>query len=96
MFDAIKRAFNKIKKHPHHRCTFAVTTGAFLGEILVFIKQTNDNYHFLSIPNNINRIIPREKFDFGIKNNILQLVERLPKDVWITTVKQYEKNESNH
>lgn len=96
MFDAIKKFFSTLKKHPHSRCTFAVTTGAFLGEILIFIKQTNDNYHFLSVPNNINRIIPKEKFDFGIENNILQLVERLPKDVHAVTVKQYEKNESNH
>lgn len=96
MFDAIKKFIATLKKHPHSRCTFAVTTGAFLGEIIIFIKQTNDNYHFLSVPNNINRIIPKEKFDFGIENNILQLIERLPKDVHAVTVKQYEKNESNH
>lgn len=96
MFDAVKKFFSNLKKHPQRRSTFAVTTGAFLGEILIFIKQTNDNYHFLSVPNNINRTIPKEKFDFGIKNNILQFVERLPKNVHAITIKQYEKNELNH
>ena len=96
MLDAIKRFFQKFKVHPHNRCTFAVTTGTFLGEILIFIKQTNDNYCFLSIPGNSNRIIPKEKFDFGIKHNILQFVERLPRGVHAITIKQYEKNESNH
>lgn len=96
MFDAIKKYINKFKKRPHERCTFAVTTGAYLGEILIFIKQTGDDYHFLSVPNNTNRIIPKEKFDFGIKNHILQFVERLPKDVYLITVKQYEKNEINN
>jgi hypothetical protein len=96
MFDAIKKFICKLKKHPHHRYAFAVTTGAFLGEILVFIKQTGSSYHFLSLPNNTNRIISKEKFDFGIKNNILQVVEKLPKDVYAVTIKQYEKNESNN
>lgn len=96
MFNAIKQYVSKFKKHQYNRCTYAVTTGAYLGEMLVFVKQVNDDYCFLSLPSNINRIIPKEKFDFGIKNNILQFVEHLPKQVYEVTIKQYEKNESNN
>jgi hypothetical protein len=96
MIDAIKKWFKLFKKHQLHRCIYAVTQGAYLGEMLVFIKQQEQSYHFLSIPNNVNRIIPKEKFDFGLQNGILQFVEKAPQQVYQVTIKQYEKNEFNH
>lgn len=83
-------------KHKLHRKIFAVTKGLFLGEMLVFIKEEGSNYCFLSLPTCINRKIPKEKFDFGIKNGILDFVETSPRDVYKVTVKQYQKNESNN
>ena len=91
MLNAVKNWIKSFKKHKHHRCIYAVTQGAYVGEMFVFIKQLGDLYMFLSIPNNVNRIIPKEKFDFGI-----QFVEKTPADVYIVTIKQFEKNESNN
>jgi len=96
MIDTIKKWIKSFKKHQYHRCIYAVTQGAYLGEMLVFIKQQGDSYHFLSIPNNVNRIIPKEKFDFGMQNGILQFVEKTPQQVYQVTAKQYDKNELNH
>jgi hypothetical protein len=96
MLNAVKNWIKSFKKHKHHRCIYAVNQGAYVGEMFVFIKQQGDLYMFLSIPNNVNRVIPKEKFDFGIQNGILQFVEKTPADVYIVTIKQFEKNESNN
>lgn len=82
------------KQHKCHRCVYAVTAGCYMGEMLIFIKQFGYGMHFLSVPDNKNRVIPQEKFDFGIENHILELVKKLPKNVHAISVKQYEKNES--
>jgi hypothetical protein len=87
---------DKWLKHSLHRKIFAVTKGVFLGEVLVFIKEVQGNYCFLSLPSCVNRKIPKEKFDFGIENGILDFVETSPRDVYKITVKQYQKNESNN
>lgn len=83
------------KKHKFHRHIFAVTTGKYAGEMLVFIKQTNDQLHFLSLPSMENRIILEEKFDFGLDNHIVEFVELAPTHVIKTSVKQYSKNDTS-
>lgn len=88
--------FNKLFKHKHYGKIFAVTKGTYLGEMLVFIKEERDSFCFLSLPDCINRKIPKEKFDFGLENGILDFVQTSPVDVYKITIKQYEKNESNH
>lgn len=87
---------NRWFKHEHYSKIFAVTKGAYLGEMLAFIKEEGDNFCFLSLPSCTNRKIPKEKFDFGVKNGILEFVEISPRDVYNTIIKQYEKNELNH
>lgn len=87
---------NKFFKHKHYGKIFAVTKGTYLGEMLVFIKEEKDSFCFLSLPDCTNRKIPKEKFDFGLENGILDFVQTSPADVYKVTIKQYEKNESNH
>jgi len=41
---------------------------------------------------NTGMSIPSDKFDVGIKSKIIDFVERLPKDIFTTCVKQYRKN----
>lgn len=97
MIDKIKKWFTSIFfKHKYHRNTYAVTTGAYAGEVFIFIKQEGDIMHFLSIPENINRSIPVAKFDFGIQHSILDFVERIPSKIYKTTIKQFQKNESTN
>jgi hypothetical protein len=87
---------NKLFKHKHHGKIFAVTKGTYLGEMLVFIKEEKESYCFLSLPECTNRKILKEKFDFGVENGILDFVQASPANVYKVTIKQYEKNESNH
>lgn len=80
------------KKAPKSREVYAIVTGAFVGEMLVYCKKDQDNYFFLSIPKNVNRTIPIDKFHFGVDNKIAEYVDTLPKKVYNTCFKQYEYN----
>ena len=80
------------KSHPRDRHSYAVTTGTFAGEILVFIESRNDHYNFLSIPKMVNRAIPCDKFVEGLKGHILDVVEKIPTDIHRVCEAQYKKN----
>lgn len=88
------KRFFKQPEHPAKRCAYAVTTGDYVGEIFVFIDTTDENYKFLSIPKNINRIVPKEKFEFGLEANIIEYVERLPRQVYKIITAQFYYNEN--
>ena len=83
---------NFFRKHPSKGCVYAVTAGRFLGELLVFIETNEKKFKFLSLPTMTIRDVPSDKFDVGIKSKIIDFVERLPKDIFTTCVKQYRKN----
>lgn len=74
---------------------YAVTTGAYVGEILVYVNNDDIDYKFISIPKNINRNIPKDKFDYGIENKIVDIVEKIPKDIYDLLQKQHEFNENS-
>lgn len=80
---------------PKSREVYAVGTGTYVGEMLVYCKQDKDNYFFLSIPKNINRKIPIDKFNFAIENKIAEFAHKLPQDVYKLCYKQFEYNEKN-
>jgi hypothetical protein len=91
----VKRIFSKEKHSLRTRDAYAVQTGDYVGEIFVFIESTPTHHNFISVPKNINRYIPKEKFDFARNNNIIELVERIPRDVYRVLVKQFKYNENN-
>jgi hypothetical protein len=80
------------KKHPRIRYIYAVTGGYYLGELLVYIETTDTNFCFLSLPDMIVRSIPIEKFNFGIDNKIVDIVEKIPAHVYKVCKQQYMKN----
>lgn len=87
-----KKTLNKLEGR-----MYAVTTGDYAGEILLFVKQVDKSYLFLSIPNNINREVPIDKFEFAMNYDILDYIGDLPKDIFKTVKAQFEYNEnSNH
>ena len=88
----IKRKSKVIPKPPE---VYAVGTGTYVGEMLVYCKKDIDNYYFLSITKNINRIIPIEKFDYAIEHKIAEFAHKLPKPVYKICAKQYQYNEVN-
>lgn len=81
-------------EHPLHRHIYAVLTGLYVGEMLVFINSDDDNHHFISIPKNTNRVIPFDKFDLGMDENILDHVGDLPEDLFQLLEKQFDFNET--
>jgi hypothetical protein len=80
--------------HPIKRHAYAVTTGAYVGEIMVFVDKNEDSYNFISIPKNINRSIPVGKFEIGIVQSIVEHVEEIPDDVFSILEKQFEFNQN--
>jgi len=74
------KKFNLVK--PAERGAYAVNTGLYVGEFLVFVKENSKGYCFISLPKLLKRIIPKDKFEVGIKNKIITLVEVLPKNIF--------------
>jgi hypothetical protein len=72
--------------------TYAVQTGDYVGELLIFMKSDDENYHFLA-PNKVNRAIPKEKFDFGLEHHIIEFVETIPKNIFKVLERQFENNQ---
>lgn len=80
------------KEHPKKKYIYAVTGGKYLGELLVFIESDNINNYFLSLPEMHVREIPSDKFKFGLNENIVDIVEKLPSDIYKVCIAQYNKN----
>ena len=97
ILDIVTSPFKKKDLNKLEGRMYAVTTGDYAGEILLFVKEVDKRYLFLSIPNNINREVPKDKFEFGMNNDILDYIGDLPKDIFKTVKAQFEYNEnSNH
>ena len=39
------------KKHPIESHSYAVVTGAYVGEMLIFVEEKENDYKYISIPN---------------------------------------------
>ena len=78
---------------PKAKQVYAINTGTFVGEMFVFCKKDAENYYFLSIPKNVNRSVPIDKFNFALDNKIAEYVTDLPSKVYNICFKQYEYNE---
>ena len=92
---ALKKLLNGIKKlfktnHPRYRQSYAVTGGKYLGEFFVYMEQNESDIIFLSLPSMDKRYVPKDKFEYGIKNKILDPVDRLPKDVYNICKEHYK------
>lgn len=79
-------------KHPKKGHAYAVTTGCFVGEMLVFVEKHQEDYSFISIPKNINRAVPIDKFELGLNEGIVDPVEQIDRKVCKLLFKQYEFN----
>jgi hypothetical protein len=56
------------------------------------MELVNDTLMFLSIPKMLIREVPMEKYKYGISNNILEFIERLPRNERKICKLQYIKN----
>ena len=74
---------------------YAVETGDYVGQMFAVVEVNNDHVGCLSLPDMKNIKVPKESFDSGRNNDILSLVEELPKDVYKVVESQYFKNENS-
>lgn len=79
-------------KHPKTKNAYAVVTGDYCGEMLIFIEKQKSNYCFLSIPKNVNRVVPIDKFEFGLQEGIVEHVQPIDSGVYNLLKKQYIYN----
>ena len=74
---------------------YAVETGDYVGQMFAVVEVSGDHVGCLSLPEMKNIKVPKESFDSGRNNDILSLVEELPKDVYKVVESQYFKNENS-
>ena len=74
---------------------YAVETGDYVGQMFAVVEVDKDHIGCLSLPKMENVKVPKESFDSGRNNDILSLVEELPKDVFKVVESQYFKNENS-
>jgi hypothetical protein len=85
------------EQHPIVGHSYAVLTGSFVGEIFVFVCESDDNnYSFISIPKNINRTVPKSKFEYGLSRKIVEHVEKIQTKVFNLLKKQHAFNLDNN
>lgn len=83
MNSVIKKIFFEDKNTyiPLGSC-YAVLAGDYHGEIFVFFKQIDNTLMFVSLPSMVLREVEISKLEIGLKENILDSLEILPKDVY--------------
>lgn len=92
MFVQVINFFNK--PHPIKRHAYAITTGDYVGEMFIHINSDKTQHKFLSIPKNINREVPKEKFELGLQVGIIEHVECIPRSVFKLIKAQFYSNEN--
>jgi hypothetical protein len=77
---------------------YACHHGQFAGQMFCFIcrDKKEQTYNFLRMPDMITTKISQKDFDDGIKNEIIKLVEKVPKYVFKVIEAQYKKNENTN
>ena len=77
---------------------YACHHGQFAGQMFCFICRNKEEltYNFLRMPDMITTKISQKDFDNGIKNEIIKLVEKVPKYVFKVIEAQYKKNENTN
>ena len=82
--------------HPQLRNIYAITTGDYVGEMFIYMREALDTYHFLSVPKMVNRAVPKDKFEIGWNSDIIELVETAPTEVYEVAVAQFNYNEDSN
>ena len=80
----------------HKREIYAVETGDYVGKMFAVVDPKKDTIGCLILPQMENVNVPVESFDNGRNNDIIKLVEKLPKNVYSVVEAQYKKNENSN
>ena len=74
---------------------YAIQTGDYVGQMFAIVEINKDHIGCLSLPEMKNVKVPKESFDSGRNNDIIKLVEKLPKKVYSVVEAQYKENENS-
>jgi hypothetical protein len=85
--------FNLFKKSPKFGNVYAVQTGDYVGQMFILISKNEEDYDFLASPLMENKKVTFDKFDFALKEGIIEYVERLPKFVRNIARTQHKENQ---
>ena len=80
----------------HKRDIYAVEAGDYVGKMFAIVEPKKDAIGCLILPQMENVDVPIESFDNGRNNDIIKLVEKLPKNVYSVVEAQYKKNENSN
>ena len=72
---------------------YACLMGDHVGKFFIIVEKHKDKFGVLAVPTMENLWIPRDKFDFGLDNGIIEYVERVPKEVRKTSEAKFKENE---
>ena len=75
------------------RQVYAIETGDYVGKMFAVVDPKKEAIGCLILPQMENIDVPIESFDNGRNNDIIKLVEKLPKKVYSVVEAQYKKNE---
>tara|TARA_R100000664_G_scaffold8473_1_gene13903 strand:- start:88 stop:429 length:342 start_codon:yes stop_codon:yes gene_type:complete len=75
---------------------YAVETGDYVGKMFAVVDPKKDTIGCLILPQMENVNVPIESFDNGRNNDIIKLVEKLPRNVYSVVEAQYKKNENSN
>ena len=77
---------------------YACHHGQYAGQMFCFIcrDKKEQTYNFLRMPDMITTKISQKDFDNGVNNEIIKLVEKVPKYVFKVIEAQYKKNENTN
>ena len=77
------------------REVYAVETGDYVGKMFAVVDPKKEAIGCLILPQMENIDVPIESFDNGRNNDIIKLVEKLPKKVYSVVEAQYKENENS-
>tara|TARA_R100000005_G_C4957053_1_gene175215 strand:+ start:826 stop:1098 length:273 start_codon:yes stop_codon:yes gene_type:complete len=77
---------------PKQRYLYAVKNGDYAGHFIAYISSFDDKHFFLTLPNNQKLEVPIKDFEEGLKNKLLDFVEKMPKNVWKVVKAQYDSS----
>ena len=72
-----------------NRYIYVVLHGKMKGEWLVRVGQDKDNIIFFSLPDRYIRTVPIHDFEWGLKNQVLDIADVLPKNVYKSCIAEY-------
>lgn len=75
--------------------SYAVHTGTYAGELLIYIKKNVESLCFLTVPTMKNREIPMLVFENARNKGIIKFVEKVPSYIIKVSTEQYRINENS-